>query len=297
MDRKVRPIADARSARSGARAYLLLAPALVVLGGLFVGGLAVGLLRSLGINLALGQTELSLASYETVLSDPLIYQSLGLSLWIAFASTLISAVLAVAAALILRRSFVGRGLATFLFQLNLTIPHLVGAIGVLYLFSQSGSFARIAAAAGLIGRPAEFPAIVYDPAAIGVILAYVWKEVPFIGVIVLANLRAIGTEHEAAARSLGASRWQVLRHVTLPMIGPGLLSASAIVFAFAFGAYEVPAMLGSSVPQALPVVAYRRFTDVDIAARPEALALGLLIGLISLALLLVYVLATRRSAS
>lgn len=274
---------------------LLLAPAGLVIGGLFFGGLGIGLVRSLGLNPALGGTELSLAAYQTALSDPLFYRSLGLSLWIAGASTAISAVIAVAAALWLRDAFRGQRFATFLFQINLTIPHLVGAIGILYLFSQSGSFARAAAQIGLIARPAEFPALIYDPAAIGVLLTYIWKEVPFIGVVVLAALQGIGRAQEDAARSLGARRWQVFRYVTLPMILPAVLSSSAIVFAFAFGAYEVPAILGASVPQALPVVAYRRFTDVDLAARPEALAIALIIAVLSVIMLWIYLRAARRA--
>lgn len=277
------------------RIAALLAPAVLVIAGLFLGGLGIGAARALGHNPAFGRDGLSLDAFRTVLGDPLFLRSLGLSLWIAGASTVIAAILAVFAALLLRRSFAGRGIATFLFQINLTIPHLVGAIGILYLFSQSGSFARAAAGIGLIDRPAQFPALVFDPAAIGVIMAFVWKEVPFIGVVVLASLRGIGTDHEAAARTLGARPWQVFRHVTLPMILPGLLSASAIVFAFAFGAYEVPAILGASVPQALPVLAYRRFTDVDLAARPEAMAIALIIALISALILVVYLWALRRA--
>jgi putative spermidine/putrescine transport system permease protein len=161
------------------------------------------------------------------------------------------------------------------------VPHIVGAVGILYLFSQSGFFARMGYHIGLIAQPSEFPALVYDPYAIGIILQYVWKEVPFIGVIVLAQMQALGTDYEAVARSLGASRWQAFRHVLLPLILPGVLSASVIVFAFTFGAYEVPLLLGASQPQALPVLAYKTYTDVDLAARPEAMAMAVVISLLS----------------
>jgi putative spermidine/putrescine transport system permease protein len=174
------------------------------------------------------------------------------------------------------------------FNLNLTVPHVVGAVGMLYLLSQSGSLARLAFAAGMIEAPAEFPALVFDPFAAGIILQYVWKEVPFVGLVVLAQLQSIGEDYEAAARTLGATRWQTFRHVTLPLILPGALAASAIVLAFSFGAYEVPALLGASHPQALPVLAYRSFTDVDLAARPQAMAMAMVIALISLAMVWAY---------
>nr|MCU0803047.1 ABC transporter permease subunit [Paracoccaceae bacterium] len=200
-----------------------------------------------------------------------------LSLHIALTSTVLATALGIAAALLLRAGFSGSGVARFLFQMNLTVPHVVGAIGILYLFSQSGSLARLGHAAGLIARPADFPALVFDPHAIGIILHYVWKEVPFIGLIVLAQMQALGTDHEGVARSLGATRWQAFRHVLLPLIAPAAVRAAVIVFAFAFGAYEIPALLGSSHPQALPVLAYRSFTDVDLAARPVAMALAVVI--------------------
>jgi len=271
---------------------LLLAPALAVIFVLFLGGLAVGLLRSFNYMPVIGLTEPDLEAYRSLLT-PAVLRSLGLTFYIAATSTVIATVLAVATALLLRRSFPGRAVASFLVQLNLTIPHLAGAIGILYLFSQSGSFARLAYDFSLIAKPADFPAMIFDPYAIGVILTYVWKEVPFITVIALATLQALGDDHEAVARALGATRWQAFRHVLLPQIMPGVLAASAIVFAFTFGAYEIPGLLGASHPQTLPVMAYRSFTDTDLASRPQAMALSMLIALVSVVMIAVYKSALR----
>ena len=276
------------------RIALLLAPALLVIGVLFLGGLAVGVARSFNYMPVIGLTEPDLSAYRAILGDPDFYRSLALTLHIALTSTVLSCVIALGAALLLRGAFRGRGVVTFLFQLNLTVPHLVGAIGILYLFSQSGSFARLAAQWHLIDRPADFPALVFDPYAIGIILQYVWKEVPFIGIVVLAAMQSVGEDYESAARSLGASRWQAFRHVLLPLVFPSMLSASVIVFAFAFGAYEIPALLGANYPAALPVLAYRSYTDVDLAARPEAMAMAVVIALVSAGLIALYMRASRR---
>jgi len=273
---------------------LLLFPALSIITVLFFGGLLVGLMRSFNYMPIIGLTEPNLAAYISVFTDSEFYLSFLLSFHIAFTSTLISCILAVAAALLLRRQFIGKAIVNFLFQLNLTVPHLVGAIGILYLFSQSGSFARLAAEFGMISSPSDFPALVFDPYAIGIILQYVWKELPFIGVIVLANMQSIGEDYESVARSLGASRWQAFRHVLMPLIFPGMLSASVMVFAFTFGAYEIPALLGANFPAALPVLAYRQYTDVDLAARPEAMAMAIVIALLSAAMIFLYVRFSRR---
>jgi len=277
------------------RIALLLAPAMLVIVVLFFGGLAVGLMRSANYMPVIGLTRPNLDAYAAIFASREFYRSFLLTFHIAATSTVISAVLAVGAALLLRRTFIGKRVITFLFQLNLTVPHLVGAIGILYLFSQSGSFARLGYQWGLIDRPADFPALVFDPFAIGIILQYVWKEVPFIGVIVLANMQAIGHDYESVARSLGASRWQAFRHVLLPMIAPGVLSASVMVFAFTFGAYEIPALLGQNYPAALPVLAYRLYTDVDLAARPQAMAMAMVIAVLGAAMIWAYLRIARRA--
>lgn len=275
------------------RIALLLAPALVVIGVLFFGGLGVGLLRSFNYMPIIGLNDPNLDAYRNLLLSQDIYRSFGLSFYIAATSTCVATVLAIATAMLLRRSFPGRAVASFLMQLNLTIPHLVGAIGILYLFSQSGSFARLANGMGLIARPDDFPALIFDPYAIGVILTYVWKEVPFITVILLASLQTLGDDHETVARNLGASRWQAFRYVLLPQIMPAVLAASAIVFAFTFGAFEIPALLGASHPQTLPVLAYRSFTDTDLAARPQAMALAILIAAVSAIMIALYTRSQR----
>ncbi len=273
---------------------LMLAPALIIIVGLFLGGLALGLVGSFGYMPFIGREEFNLDAYRSILSSEGFYRSFLLTFHIAFTSTVIASAIALGAALALRRSFYGRTFITFLFQINLTVPHLVGAVGILYLFSQSGFFARLAYEFELISKPSEFPAMIYDPLAIGIILQYVWKEVPFIGLILLANMQTIGKDYEAAARSLGASRWQSFRHVLLPLLTPGLLAAAMIVFAFTFGAYEIPALLGQNYPAALPVLAYQSFTHVDLHARPEAFAMTMIIALLSAAMIMGYAYLSRR---
>ena len=252
----------------------MLAPALLVLVGLFGVGLVAGIWRTLDWGV-----------WRDVLTDGRVWAGLGLSVWIAGVSTVVSGLIAVPMALGLRRASAGARLA---FQVNLTVPHLVGALGVLFLLGQSGLVARMAFQVGLIAVPAEFPALVFDRAAVGVILTYVWKEVPFLGLIVLAALQGIDADHGSVARTLGASRWQAFRFVTLPMIWPALARGMVLVFAFTFGAYEVPALLGQTYPQALPVLAWQTFNDVDLATRPEAMAMALGIGAMCFALIAVY---------
>jgi putative spermidine/putrescine transport system permease protein len=277
----------------------MLAPTLVVIVVLFVGALGYGTLVSLGWQPRIGATELSLDAYRNILFSEqhaeTFWRGLLLTVWVSTASTVLAALFAVVAALLLRETFLGKRLSTFLFQLNLPVPHVVAAIGILFLFSQSGLLSRLGAQFGLFGSPGDFPIIVRDKLGIGIILSFMWKEVPFIGVIVLAVLQSLGADYEDLARSLGANRWQRYRHVILPLIMPGLLSASTLVFAFTFGSFEVPAILGVRFPRMLTVTAVRFFRDPDLNARTEGMAISMIIAFLAFALVILYAWLSRRA--
>jgi putative spermidine/putrescine transport system permease protein len=251
-----------------------LLPALFVLVGLSGGGLV----------LAMGRV--GWADWTTVLQDGRVWRALGFSLWIALASSLLAAVLGTLLAVLLRQPFRGRGLLGGLLAASLTLPHAVGAVGMLFLLSQSGLLSRLAFAMGLTAAPADFPALTHDGWGLGIILHYVWKEAPFVALVLLAALRGRVVEQEQAARTLGAGPWRAFRHVTLPALTPALLAASVITFGFALGAYEVPLMLGTHDPQALPVLAWQAFTDADLARKPQAVAMALLLAGVAAGILL-----------
>jgi putative spermidine/putrescine transport system permease protein len=107
-----------------ARTWLLLSPALAVIVVLFLGGVLFGVIQSLNYLPLIGQYTINLDAYAQMLADPAFLPSLTLSLWIAFAATALSAILAIAASLFLRQTSLGRRLGVYLFQLNLAIaPH------------------------------------------------------------------------------------------------------------------------------------------------------------------------------
>ncbi len=278
----------ARSLRLG----LLLSPAIGLIAVLYLGGLLLSGLQSLGYFPAAGLHRFSLDAYQALFSRPDFYRSLLLTLWISLASTGLAMVLAVASALLLNHALhqihPARRWITLIYQFNLPIPHSIGAISIFLLFSQSGLLARLAYAGGLIHSPAGFPALVFDRFGIGIILEYAWKTTVFIGVTLLAALETAGDEYEASARTLGAGPWQRFRYVTLPLLRPALLSSSILVFAFTFSGYEVPYLLGQRSVAMLPVVAYREYSRVDLAARPEAMALCVLIAAASSILVWLY---------
>jgi putative spermidine/putrescine transport system permease protein len=248
-----------------------------VVGGLFGGGLFMGLLQSLGHLPAAGLVHLTLAHFGALFSAPDFFTSLRLTLYVAATATLIATLISVALALFLVRASHQSRLLTFLLQIPLTVPHLVVAVAMIFLLTPSGLFARLAESLGLIDTVQHFPLLVNDTWCIGMISAYVWKEVPFITLMILSVLSSTGVELLDVGRTLKAGPWQRFRFITLPTIFPSLSAAALIVFAYTFGAFEVPFLMGRTYPMLLPVRAYKSYSDVDLMARPEGIATGLVI--------------------
>ena len=274
---------------------LMLGPAVAVLVALFAGGLALGLTQSFGYFPAIGLNDPDFDAYRQVLSSPGFLRSLGLTVFVSVVTTAATVVLGFASALALRRGFRGKRIATFIYQLPLTMPYLVVAVGMMMLVSQSGLLARLMHHVGIIADPSQFPVMVHDDFGVAIILVYMWKQVPFIGLIALAVLQSIGADYEQLARSLGATPWQSVRHVLVPLVAPGLVPASIIIFSFTFGSFEVPFLLGKSFPSMLSVFAYRLYVDVDLATRPQAMATSMFIAVCVLMLVYLYRWATRRT--
>jgi putative spermidine/putrescine transport system permease protein len=294
-----RPAEDVRTRPSPGPAALLrlLLPAAAVVVLLFGGGLVLGLFQSFGYLPTAGLGGWTTAHMARVFGDPDFFLSLGLTLYIALTSTAVAAIVSVAMALVLNALLERSRLLHFIFQIPLTVPHLVIAVAVVFLLSPAGLLSRAALAVGLIESAEAFPLLINDRFGIGIMLAYVWKEIPFITLMLLSVLRSTGNQYTEVGRTLKAGRWQRFRYITLPTIFPALGAACLIVFAYTFGAFEVPFLLGQTYPMLLPVAAYKNYSDVDLLARPEGIATGLVIaGVVMAAIVLSQVLtkAARR---
>ena len=274
------------------RIILSLSPPLLIIFLFFFGGIFYGFFQSLGYQPAIDKYEINLDAYYNILFSErysrLFWTGLGLNLWVSFASTFLAAVFALFGALAIRKTFFAKTLCNFIYSINLPMPHLVVAVGIIFVFSQSGLLARMLAQMSIISSPGEFPVIVKDKYGVGIILAYIWKESAFFFIILMSVLQSLGENYEELAQSLGANKWQRFRFVILPLVMPSLFSASIIVFAFSFGAYEVPALLGVNYPQMLPVMSFEFFLNPDLNARSEGMALSIIIALIVMILVIFY---------
>jgi putative spermidine/putrescine transport system permease protein len=188
------------------------------------------------------------------------------------AATTVAAAMAFALALCLHGSRVGRAAAL----VPMAVPHVAAALATLLLLGQSGLFARVAHALGLIAVPGDFPPLVYDRAGIALVFTFVWKELPYLTLTAMAVLLTGTRELEEAARTLGATRRQAFWRVTWPRLWRGTMPAVIAAFAFLIGNYEMPALLAPSDPTPLSILIFERASDPNLGRRGEAHVLGLL---------------------
>ena len=257
--------------------YYLLGPALAVVLFLFGGGLFIGFLQAMGYQAEAGLSSLTLQHFTAIVTNPDFKLGLLLTFYIAITSTIIAAVISVCLALLIHRLAANSRIVHFILQVPLAAPHLVIGISMIFLIAPSGLVSRLSSL--LFGHDMQsiFPVLINDTCSVGIILVYIWKEIPFITFMLLAVLKNVGDELLEVGATLNASPMQRFRFITLPIIGPSLSAASCIVFAFTFGAFEIPYLLGQTYPLALPVWAYKNYSDIDLLARPEGIGIGLLI--------------------
>jgi putative spermidine/putrescine transport system permease protein len=276
----------------------LILPTMAVLVTLFVGGFVFGILQSLGFFSVIADSEqkISLDAYLAAFQNETVRSGIILTFRVAILSTVLSTIIALAISLMISRTKRFQSVLISITQFNIPIPHVVAATGVLLTFSQSGIVSRLTNHVGITDGSSDFPIITNDPFGYGIIMSYLWKEVPFLCVLILSALRGPVTSLDETAKTLGASYGFRLRKVILPYIFPSILSGTIIVFAFSFGSYEVPYLLGEPYPSTVSVVAYQLYTNRDLANRPTAMALATITSVVIGLLVYAYMKLTQQES-
>lgn len=261
-------------------------PAVVAVVLVVGAALTTAILQSIGLMPLVGSPVLSSDGYTAASTD--LITSIRLSVVIAAVSTLIAALVGVAVAL---TATSGRRSGIAAATLTVPVPHLIGAAAMGLLLADSGFLARLF---GL--DEGRWPALVGGRWWIAVIAEYSWKESAFIAIVVAGTLASRVAHFDETAILLGAGRIARLRLVTLPLIAPSVIAASTITFTYSLGSYEVAQLLGRSYPEPLAVMAVRLFRSIDLTTRPEAAAVAIVTAGLSVAVVVVAMLALRRSA-
>ncbi len=215
-------------------------PAIVFIGLLMVFPILYTLYLSLtNWNLTSGMEPsfVGLNSYLRVFSEPRFLHALGRTFTFTLFAVAIEVVLGVAIALILNRAFVGKSIAKLLLLLPLVATPV--AVGIVFNLFYDPTIGLLNFALHAFGLP-QGRWVSSESTVIGsLVLVDVWQWTPMITLIVLAGLAGLSEEPVEAARVDGASDWQILRYVTIPMVMPVILTAMILRLIDALKTFDI----------------------------------------------------------
>ncbi|MGH7177183.1 MAG: ABC transporter permease, partial [Tepidisphaeraceae bacterium] len=216
-----------------------------------------------------------------VFLDPQLRAGLLNSAQIAVMVTLTCIVIAVPLAwLSVRYEFFGKSWVNALVLVPLILPPFVGAIGMRQILGRFGMLTSIAQHLGLVepGTPVDW--FGGRTRLLGIVLVESLSLYPIIFLNVSAALANLDPSMEQAAANLGASRWRIMRRITLPLMRPGLLAGSVIVMIWSFTELGTPLMLDYYL--VTPVQIFHRLTQINGNPVPYALVVVMLVASIVL---------------
>ncbi len=150
-------------------------------------------------------------------------------------------VIGFAMAVVMAKSFRGRGLLRASVLVPWAIPTAVTAKLWFFIFANDG------AANKLLGTDYLWTADPW-PARFAIIVADVWKTAPFMALLILAGLQMIPQDVYEAAKVDGANAWQRFKMITLPLVKPALMVAILFRTMDALRMYDLPAIMMGSNP-------------------------------------------------
>ena len=196
-------------------------------------------------NLARPQTIgrfVGLDNYASTLGDPRFWDSALITVEFAVLAVALEIGLGVLIALMLNRDFRGRSFIRLLALLPWAIPPVVnGIIWKWILNPRYGALNGLLLQLGLIRSPDDYIVWLGTPtlALLMVVLADVWKETPFIVLLILAALQTVPPGIHEAARVDGAGPVRILFRITLPLIAPTLFVAIALRTIWALKSFDL----------------------------------------------------------
>jgi sulfate/thiosulfate transport system permease protein len=187
---------------------------------------------------------------------------------------------------IARNKFPGRALLISIIDLPFSISPVVAGLMIVLLYGRNGWF-------GPILQAADIKVIFAVP---GMILATAFVTMPFVAREVIPSLEEIGSDQEAAARTLGANDWQIFWRVTLPSIRWSLLYGVILTNSRAMGEFGAIVVVSGSIAgktQTLPLFVEEAYKQYQTGSAYSA---ALLLGCLAIVTLILKEILERKSS-
>jgi multiple sugar transport system permease protein len=254
--------------------YALILPTVAYLGLFF----AWPMVQAFGLAFRVGG-DWTLAPFRTMVDDTNFRPALTFTLLLVVVIVPIQFVLALVMALIANSKLHGRGVFLAIFILPLAISDLAAGLVWQAMLTERGYLNTFLTKVGILDH--EY--IWLDPTkprnlVIAVVIAELWRSTAFVMVIFLAGLQGIPHEYTEAAEVFGASFFQRVRQIILPMLKPSIQVALLFRIIFAFEAFAVVIAITGRAKTTLATEAWRwqaEYFDSHVAAAYSALILVL----------------------
>lgn len=274
---------------------VMLAPALVLFTAFFVYPVGYAVAYSFTDSAGFGAASfVGLHNYQALKSDPFFWQSLRNTLVILVVSLGVLVPSSFALALLLRRKVRGGGgLRALVFGPAIIAPILVGLIWVFILDPKIGLLNRVLEAVG-VGPVQWIGGNTWTPYSVS--LVFIWSSIGFAMTIFYAGLQVLPGDVMEAALLDGASPWQQLRYVTIPMMQETFAIVSVLLITNVFKIFELVYMLtgGGPVHRSETLVSYMYFVTFTNQQYGSGMAIAVVIFVLGALTSLVYLAVLRR---
>lgn len=217
------------------------------------------------------------ASLFENLKAPAVLSAMGISLKTSLISTLLTLLLGTPLAFVLARgAFPFRRLLNSLVDLPIVLPPAVAGVALLIAFGRQG----------LLGTPLSILGLEIPFTQLAVTLAQMFVAAPLFIRIAINSLNTIDPDIENAAVLDGASRWQTLRYITLPLTRKSLMGGAVLTWARALGEFGATLIFAGNLAgrtQTMPLAIFIGF-EINL---DQAITLSVLLMAISFSVLVV----------
>lgn len=252
---------------------LLLLPAVVFIVGLFVYPFCYGL----GLSFQPQNGGGPFADYVRFFSDPYQFSTIWKTLVLAIPAALLNVLASVPIAYRMRGRFRGKRLLMTVLVVPITLGTVLTAEGLLNVLGPSGWLNRALEAIGLVDEPLRLINNYW-----GVFFSLVITGFPFAFLLISSYLSGIDPTLEKAAATLGAGWWDRFRHITLPLLAPGLATTFCLTFVLAFSVFPSAILVGnpSGETRVISIAAYQAaYEQYDY---PYASTIAMIMGVVEL---------------
>jgi multiple sugar transport system permease protein len=189
------------------------------------------------------------SNYVTVLSSPIWWTAFGVTIFITVVSASLELVFGMLLAIVMHRTLVGRGLVRTSALVPYAIVTVVAAFSWRFAWTQD---------LGWLAPGDAAPLTQFWPSIWIIILAEVWKTVPFMALLLMAGLALVPEDLLKAASMDGANAWKRFWMVTVPLIKPAILVALLFRTLDAFRVFDNIYVLtgGANQTSSVSMVAY-----------------------------------------